>query len=241
MKRFLTLTIILTAVTGLTLCFAGTERYSSKEVAPAPAPCDWSGFYIGLNVGVAGLNTTVTDLDDWWSSATHTPEDTNFTGGGQIGYNWQKGMFVFGLEADAAYMNTERTQTENANSESGLNPRWRGKIDVQGSVRARAGIAVDNALIYATGGVAISHGKSGFLSEEEGFNAVQDEWQAGFVGGVGAEYAFNCHWTARLEALYFHYPTTNTTISGDNSFHFDIQNEDYVVRVGLNYRFGPGR
>lgn len=240
MKRFITLTIVLTAVTGLTLCFAGPERFSSKEVAPVTQPeCDWSGFYIGLNVGIAGLKTTVTDIDDWWSYATHTPEDTNFTGGGQIGYNWQKGMFVFGLEADAAYLNTESTQT--AHVDSVLLPRWRGELDVQASLRARAGIAVDNALIYVTAGGALSHGRSGFLSEEEGFNAVQDDWQAGFVAGVGTEYAFNCHWTARLEALYFHYPTDNTTISGDPFYHFDIQNEDWVVRLGVNYRFGGGR
>jgi|CZKQ01.1.fsa_nt_gi outer membrane immunogenic protein len=240
MKRFFALTIVFLGLIGLTqIACAGPERMD-KNVVPAPAPCDWSGFYIGLNVGVAGLNTTITDIDDWWSAASHTPEDTNFTGGGQVGYNWQKGAFVFGLEADADYLNTENTQTDNR-TESSLKPLWRANVDFQGSLRARAGISVDKALIYATGGVALSHGKSGFLSEEEGFNAYQDEWQPGFVGGVGVEYALNCHWSARMEALYSHYPTTNTTISGDNSYHFDIQNNVYSVRFGINYLFGGGR
>src|ERR1039457_5613347 len=108
MKRFFALTIVFLGLIGLTqIACAGPERMD-KNVVPAPAPCDWSGFYIGLNVGVAGLNTTITDIDDWWSAASHPPEDTNFTGGGQVGYNWQKGAFVFGLEADADYRSEER-------------------------------------------------------------------------------------------------------------------------------------
>src|ERR1022692_740931 len=84
MKRFFALTIVFLGLIGLTqIACAGPERMD-KNVVPAPAPCDWSGFYIGLNVGVAGLNTTITDIDDWWSAASHTPEDTNFTGGGPI-------------------------------------------------------------------------------------------------------------------------------------------------------------
>src|SRR5712692_2493609 len=54
MKRFLALTVVLTAVTGLTqIAFAGPERYSSKEVAPAPVvePFSWTGFYLGGNLG----------------------------------------------------------------------------------------------------------------------------------------------------------------------------------------------
>ena len=239
MKRFTALTVVLTALCGLTqISLAGPDRYSSKEVAPVVPECDWTGFYIGLNVGVVGLNTTVTDINDWWSYASHTPEDTNFEGGGQAGYNWQKGSFVFGLEVDADYLNTEHTQTEPA---SPLDARWRADVDFQGSLRARAGLAVDKALIYVTGGAALSHGKSGFLSEEEGFNAIQDEWQVGFVGGVGAEYMFNCHWTARMEALYYHYPTSTPSLESEGTYHWDVQNEDYVVRLGLNYKFGSGR
>ena len=239
MKRFLALTVVLTALVGLTL-FAGPERYS-KEVAPvAPMPeCDWSGFYVGLNVGVAGLNTYITDINDWWSYGTWTPEDTNFQGGGQAGYNWQKGAFVFGIEVDADYLNTEHTQVY-SDTKAPLDARWRAEVDFEGSLRARAGLTMDRALIYATGGVALSHGGSGFLSEEPGYNFVQDEWQAGFIGGVGAEYMLNCHWSARMEALYAHYPTDSGTISGDSYYHFDVQNSVWSVRVGVNYLFGGG-
>ncbi len=89
-----------------------------KNVMPAPPSCDWSGFYIGLNVGVAGLHTNITDLDDWFDPFTNTIEDTNVAAGGQMGYNWQMGSFVFGIEADADYLNTECTHTDLADQET---------------------------------------------------------------------------------------------------------------------------
>jgi outer membrane immunogenic protein len=245
MKRFFALTIVFLGLIGLTqIACAGPERMD-KNVVPAPAPCDWSGFYIGLNVGVAALQADILDKDYWNNGATSTLEDTNFTGGGQAGYNWQKGAFVFGLEVDADYVNTKSSYIYSGDE------RYQGKVDFQGSLRARAGIAVDNALIYATSGVALSHGGSEFneFGEEEVGKkeiAKQDEWQAGFVAGVGVEYKFNCHWSARMESLWTHYPQSTNNIepystqNPSNPYRFGFQNDVYSVRFGINYLFGGG-
>jgi outer membrane immunogenic protein len=250
MKRFFALTIVFLGLIGLTqIACAGPERMD-KNVVPAPAPCDWSGFYLGMNVGVAGLQTDITDLDGWIDGAegrTTSLEDTNLAVGGQAGYNWQKGAFVFGLEVDADYLNTKKSFTFLNESDA---YQWKGKVDLQGSLRARAGIAVDNALIYATSGVAVSHGGSYFRefgeSEESGHQEVakQDDWQAGFVGGVGVEYKFNCHWSGRMEALYSHYPESTNLVepyaqqASNNNYRFSFQNDVYSVRFGINYLFG---
>jgi outer membrane immunogenic protein len=243
MKKLLALPAIFIALIGLNqMLLAGPERYSggSKEVAmPAPPPCDWHGFYIGVNVGAAGLQTDITDLDDYESRATTSLEDTNVAVGGQMGYNWQKGAFVVGLEVDADYVNTEKSFVYDDFLQ------YKAKVDFQGSARVRAGIAVDSALIYATAGVAVSHGDSQFheLGESDGFEtAKQDEWQAGFVGGVGVEYKLNCHWSARMEALYSHYPESINRIEpGETDYRIGFQNDIYSVRFGLNYLFGGGR
>jgi outer membrane immunogenic protein len=240
MRRFIALAVVFfTSIGFAQLASAGPERMEAKEMAPAPPPCDWSGFYIGANVGVAGLNTTINDLDDWFSPNANTLEDTNVAGGGQFGYNWQSGAFVFGVEADGAYLNTKDTQTLELFSGNSGHLMHEAKVDFQGSLRARAGIAVDKALIYATAGLAVSHGNDKFVAEEENLTAHQDDWQAGFVAGVGTEYMFNCHWSARMEALYFHYPTSTGSfhVPDGDTFRFDFQNEDYVVRFGLNYKF----
>ncbi len=215
---------------------------------PAPPSCDWSGFYIGLNVGVAGLHTNITDLDDWFDPFTNTIEDTNVAAGGQMGYNWQMGSFVFGIEADADYLNTERTHTDLADTGDAGHLQYKADVDFQGSLRARAGVAVDKALIYATGGVAFSHSNDKWITEEgpspgNPFTATGDDWQAGFVFGVGAEYMFNCHWSARMEGLYYEYPestgsfTTNFGEGEHETFRASFQNEDWNVRAGLNYKF----
>jgi len=245
MKRFLALTVVLTALTGLTIGFAGTERYSSKEVAPVVPECDWSGFYMGLNIGVAALQADILDKDYWNNGATATLEDTNFAGGLQAGYNWQKGSFVFGLEADAEYVNTEKSFVYSDEE------RYKGKLDFQGSLRARGGVAVDQALIYATAGVALSHGDTQFQEFGEGEVghqevARQDEWQAGFVAGVGVEYKFNCRWSARMEALWSHYPESSSNVepystqTPSSPYNFAFQNDIYNVRLGVNYMFGGG-
>jgi outer membrane immunogenic protein len=245
MKRSFALTIAFLGLIGLTqIAYSGAERMD-KNVVPAPAPCDWSGFYLGMNVGVAGLQTDITDLDDYNTFGTTSLEDTNFAVGGQMGYNWQKGAFVFGLEVDADYLNTEKSFNTFDNSGD---PQYlyRAKVDFQGSLRARGGIAVDNALIYATGGVAVSHGSSKFNEVDgedlpTGERATQDAWQPGFVGGVGVEYKFNCHWSARMEALYSHYPeSTNVVEPGETNYRFSFQNDVYSARFGINYLFGGG-
>jgi outer membrane immunogenic protein len=225
------------------LTFAGPERMDKNVMPMAPA-CDWHGFYIGMNVGVAGLQTDIGDLDDFNQFGTTSLEDTNFAGGGQVGYNWQKGAFVFGLEVDGDYLNTEKSFTEVESSDVKI---YKGKVDFQGSFRARGGIAVDNALIYATAGVALSHGDSRYKEAGEEAevghqeNARQDDWQAGFVGGVGVEYKFNCHWSGRMEALYSHYPESTDVVSPDTSnARFSFQNDVYSVRFGINYLFGGG-
>src|SRR5438270_4537417 len=90
------------------LTYAGPEPMG-KNVMPAPPMCDWHGFYIGMNVGVAGLQTDIVDKDDFNVFGTTHLEDTNVAGGGQLGYNCQKGAFVLGLEVDADYLNTEKS------------------------------------------------------------------------------------------------------------------------------------
>src|SRR6516164_6249099 len=66
-------------------------------IAPAPIPYfDWSGFYIGGNLGGAWESSTITDAALMTSFSTSR---SGFIGGGQIGYNWQiTPLFLVGVE-----------------------------------------------------------------------------------------------------------------------------------------------
>src|SRR5262249_31070414 len=73
--------------------------YAPPPPAYAPQPFHWTGFYLGGNIGGAWARRDVTDS---FFGVNFNPGTNNgvFIGGGQIGYNWQVGWGVLGIEAD---------------------------------------------------------------------------------------------------------------------------------------------
>lgn len=136
----------------------------------------WTGFYIGANAGYAfsddaRVRTSGNDAVTLGNVAVGArpanlrlnPE--GFTGGGQIGYNYQIGTFVVGLEADAAYTDLLQTRTVRGtvlappapgvvSPLGGALSTFRTDTSFIGTVRGRVGVAFDRTLVYATGGLA---------------------------------------------------------------------------------------
>jgi len=235
----------------------------SRHVAPAPvyiAPIfTWAGPYVGLNVGYGfegNKNTTIggSPLITNSQIAGTVPfslskKRDGFIGGAQIGYNWQMGSFVYGLEADiqgtdikgtgsfcdiAGCANVQTTATQ--------------KLDWLGTVRARFGFAAFNrGLLYVTGGLAVGDPKlSANINEFAGlgrqFNASTSSTRAGYTVGAGAEYAFSQNWSAKLEYLYYDFGTRTAVGIQTNPIGADFavyraKTDGHIVRVGLNYRF----
>ena len=122
---------------------AAADLYG-KAPAFAAAPFNgynWNGAYVGVNLGYQWGKVT-----NWGST-----EPNGVMGGGQIGYNWQYGQFVFGAEADLQGSGAEDTFAAYKFS----NPWF-------GTVRGRAGYAMNNVLAYATGGLAYGGGRVDF-------------------------------------------------------------------------------
>ncbi|KFG70406.1 outer membrane protein [Microvirga sp. BSC39] len=202
--------ILLSSVALLGLATGAVAADLPSRRAPAPiiaaAPIfTWTGFYVGVNAGYGWSD------DDFDSVALADDDnDGGFVGGAQVGYNYQIGSFVVGLEGDIQYADFGR---EGAFVVGGTtydidNSDW------FGTVRARAGVAFDRALIYATGGFA-------FADEANGWT----------VGG-GVEYAFTNNLSAKIEGLY-------VNLDNDDDFPgFDGETDFGVVRAGLNFRFG---
>ncbi len=195
--------------------FAGAASAADLPVRSAPpAPIvaavpvfTWTGFYVGVNAGYGwNANDDITiggvrfDLDD----------DGGFVGGAQAGYNYQIGSFVVGLEGDIQYADFggEDIVLSDGSVVDFNNSDW------FGTVRARAGVAFDRALIYATGGFAFADDATGWT-----------------VGG-GLEYAFTDNLSAKIEGLYVNLDQDDNFLGVDNDAEFG------VVRAGLNFRFG---
>jgi len=106
--------------------------------------------------------------------------------------------------------------------------------DVQyfGTVRARAGLALDRALVYATGGFAWANltGTSSF-----GPGYTDDLTTTGYAVGAGIEYALTDNITAKGEYLYTSFNDQDvfagTPIAGKADFHA------HTVRAGVNFKF----
>jgi outer membrane immunogenic protein len=200
-----------------------------------PPPFTWTGFYVGLNAGAvwgSGGNASTTVFANGFPIGTidGVPAtlanvfpglgsgggNTGFIGGGQAGYNWQTGSFVFGVETD--FDGTSLSRSRSAIGPTfvepifGLNDFFTAngsvKLDWLGSTRGRIGYAWDRLLIYGTGGVAYG----GASSHLDVFDAVDgfgfsssggSSSRVGWTVGGGLEYAFNNNWILGGEYLYY--------------------------------------
>ncbi len=202
--------------------FAGAASAADLPIRSAPpAPIvaavpvfTWTGFYVGVNAGYGWVSDD--RIVDPVFGFTGGDDEGGFVGGGQIGYNYQIGSFVVGLETDIQYADLGTRYRFNAaipGYEEDDSDDW------FGTVRARAGVAFDRALIYATGGFAYADDATGWT-----------------VGG-GLEYAFTNNLTAKIDGLYVNLERDDNFVSPTATGGSD-ESEFGVVRAGLNFKFG---
>ena len=228
-------------------------RAAPPVIAVAPI-FTWTGFYVGGNLGWGWRDD---DNDTVVLTGPGIPaglvgtlnfdngNDGNFTGGGQIGYNYQIGSWVIGAEADIQGIDSGN----NSNALFIPGPGFAGGTfvpgefengaDWWGSARLRAGVAFDRVLVYATGGLAYTEDNTGWT-----------------VGG-GVEWALPVNWfgssavTFGLEGLWVSIdqdddstrPTgTFTPVGGAPVNVFLPRSNDeqdfFVARAKLNFKFG---
>src|SRR5690606_24236959 len=133
-------------------------------VEPPPPPFSWTGFYAGVHAGYAwgGQDDNQSNLfEDIVPQAADSFDMDGFLGGVHGGYNWQMDQFVFGVEGDIDYTNIKGSEGY-AGYVPSMDDYLVGSLELesnwQASLRLRAGYAVDNFLVYATGGVAFADG-----------------------------------------------------------------------------------
>jgi outer membrane immunogenic protein len=201
----------------------------SAPVAPAPVVAaipvfTWTGFYAGVNGGYA-FGEGSRRLIDTTTGATAvvSGDDEGFIGGGQVGFNYQIGTFVVGLETDIQYADLGG---EDQFTVGGTTFRTRGSDNYFGTLRGRAGLAFDRFMVYGTGGLA--YGDVGSFGTEG----------VGWTAGGGVEYAFTNNITAKVEGLYVSLDRNNDAyVIGGNSFTPRGNEEFGLVRAGLNFKF----
>jgi outer membrane immunogenic protein len=157
---------------------------------------DWSGLYIG---GVGTYSSADGQHCDDLLCQPGFPDVSpkGQMGGITAGYNFQSANWVYGIEADWSWGDVSDTSPNTAIF--GCAGACTTDIESIGTVRARAGVAFDRLLVYATAGVAITRYDASIGSPAL---SRDSETETTFTGGAGIEYAFGSNWSAKLEYLF---------------------------------------
>jgi outer membrane immunogenic protein len=204
----------------------------------------WAGPYIGAyagyGIGTATATGTAGAFDEGVNGLTLGLNPRGAFGGITVGLNQQAGNFVWGVEADAGYLNLR----DAANPPPGFDDDA-GTVayGFYATLAARFGIAMDRTLLFARAGGLIAQylGTYGDTDGVGGPFDLTDQTtlggpQFGYVLGAGAEFAFDANWTAKLEYNFLNLGTDTTTNSdGDTYTH---RNQTHLIRFGLNFLFG---
>jgi len=209
-------------------------RPYTKAPPMVQAAYDWSGFYIGLNGG-GGTSHKCWDLVGVGAEGCH--DASGGTVGGQVGYRWQTGPVVFGLEAQG---NWADFSGDNISAVTG--DRNRTRIDAFGLFTGQVGYAFSNALLYVKGGAAVVNDKySVFGVPGDALLGSANETRWGGTVGVGAEYAFAPNWSLGLEYDHMFLGTQTiafTTPAGAAFGSDNIRQDVDIFTARVNYRFG---
>ncbi|HET7885121.1 MAG TPA: outer membrane protein [Bradyrhizobium sp.] len=268
MKR-LALSAIILAVSAAS---ASAADLAARPYTKAPAPIvtiyNWTGFYVGGNVGYgwgrSNLDTVLDPTSSWSIEGTAFQNQfvalsnqrlnpAGVLGGVQAGYNWQVGAAVLGVEGDINGSDIgKRSIFTGANPPTVRTFNESIRNDWFATFRGRAGYAVDRTLLYVTGGLAVGGVKGSWdLSSTNGYTktAADNSTRVGWTVGAGIEHAFAPNWTVKLEYLYtdlgsINYTSTyvpGSTFAPPNFNYIEHLSQDFAfhtVRVGVNYKFG---
>jgi outer membrane immunogenic protein len=238
MKRML-MGIVSALILAAPFSAANAADMPLKAPPPPAAPAwNWSGFYVGVEGGGGWARSQQTDT----TGATTGPyNQSGGLAGGTIGYNWQMGNIVAGVEADMSWAHINGSVTLPLACPNGggascfTNMRW---INTD---RARIGVTSGQFLFYVTGGAAGANIRAGQAPCAVPFAAVgqvascgtRTEWAP--TVGAGIEAMLAPHWSAKVEYLY--------TSFGTHTFYTVFipvnvkENNVNIVRAGINYHF----
>ena len=245
---------------------------------PTP-PTNWTGFYAGVNAGGAtghsSLKTSITN-DDYFavssaasvqSSADHNVSPSGFIGGGQIGYNYQAGHGVYGIEGDFDALNLSASSSNSAlypdYAPAGYTINESVKTNWLATVRPKLGWAQKNTLLYVTGGFAFTDIKVGgsfsddyvigdgglaahtVYSGEATESASTTKQKSGYALGFGGSYALQNNWSLSAEYIYVDFGRVTTSgiltwppePATTSQLNHSADLSANIFRLALNYKF----
>jgi outer membrane immunogenic protein len=265
MTRTLTVCIGALALAAMTIPASAADIPRPAPPPPVVAPpvvYNWSGFYIGGNLGGKWADhggdisldqfVAVTPLGIFGTGGNGS--EGAFVGGGQIGFNWQAGGWVFGVEGDFQATSAERTFVCCGPVAAAvlIPPFVLGDTitvsnDWQASIRGRLGYAWDRFLVYGTAGVAFANLEASVFLPGALIASASDTL-TGWTAGGGIEFGLWDNWSLGVEYRFSSFDASDFGL-GNIVFdpvlpgaplrsRFDLETHEVTAR--LNYRFSWG-
>jgi len=285
MKKRSVAALLLASLWTVAPAAAADLPFAYKAPPIAPAAYNWTGFYVGGNAGYAWGNQnsalsivdsadpatchfcgTTSDVPTAQGAGSPSFNPKGFTGGGQLGYNWQASNWVYGIEVDFEAFDQRQTVNNSfglpglsagadcsvpscvGNFSSSVNTDW------LFTARPRLGYAWDRTLVYATGGLALTKiSFSQSYSDNANFgtppggseSATASRTVVGWAIGGGLEQALGNRWSVKAEYLYTQFgglTAFGRLTDGFGDFSNFTNNVGtlsfHTVRAGINYKFG---
>ena len=218
---------------------------------PAKAPAyvaqvyNWTGFYVGAHLGWArvDLSETVVAAPAGFGTGTISGRDDGFIYGGQVGFNYQIGQFVLGIEGQLSGADIGSSGTTVAVvGPTTFTVTGSSGIDWMATLAARFGVAFGNALLYGKAGFAWMDWSASAIGTSTTAGVVTTVGtvtaggtETGYMLGFGLEYGFTPNWSAKIEYNYLDFGNERRSGGG---FTVDSDLTTHLVKAGINYRFG---
>lgn len=209
------LIVLVTSASAADLGARSAANYTKSAALVSPLT-NWSGFYVGA-IGGYG-----------WSTDADSAKFKGGFGGGTLGYNWQAGPLLFGLEADAV-----GGAIKSSNPLAGVT--FNDSVRAMGSATGRVGFVANSALFYAKGGYAWANNRATAVTAAGNF--VDSKLHSGWTIGGGGEYMLAPNWSVKAEYMYANFSSANyfkdSVAGGLDSGRLLI----HTVKAGINYHF----
>ncbi|MBR1265939.1 porin family protein [Bradyrhizobium sp. AUGA SZCCT0222] len=244
MKKFLLGTVALVAFAAPAAAADLAARPYTKAPPMIAAIYDWSGFYVGANGGWGTSRKCWDALNGAgvFVASEGCHDASGGTAGGQIGYRWQAGTWVFGVEGQGNWADFSGSSVSLGPVGFGAGTTIRSKVDAFGLLTGQVGYAANNVLFYVKGGAAVTADR--YRINATVGNALiassNDDNRWGGVVGAGLEYGFAPNWSAAVEYdhLFMGNRTSTFTNVAGGTFSERIRQDVDLVTVRVNYRWG---
>jgi opacity protein-like surface antigen len=216
---------------------------------------NWTGFYLGGFAGADGGNGRI----GFDPNGTVNPRVAGFLGGGQVGYNYQMGTWLLGVEGDGGWTNARGSKACAPLSASSLGvsaPLFNMTCNAQANwiatTTGRFGyILEDRYLFYVKGGAAwiqesfsatcnfgqlVNQACTNTTGQAAPFNgSTSSDTRVGWTVGFGVEFGLTSNWSAKAEYDFAGFDRHNLPVSDGGVVSVGMNVSQ--VKIGLNYRF----